>query len=160
MKGIAVKEIRQETLEHMRRLALEIDYRVDELERATAPKAQADGVGTVVNAHGGQVGSIQTGAQSTVNMVIDQRDRDSLIAALESLRAEVDHTPDVAVHTKTELVELIDDSKEAIVAERPSGARIRGLLSGTGQVVQTLGNAGAAWEAVKAAAALIGIPLP
>jgi hypothetical protein len=137
----------------VRQLEVEIDFYLDSLRRQSQPTA----TGAVVNIHG-NVGAVQTGANAVANLVIQTADRDQLVQALDQLRAAVERS-EISIDERNDLVSLVDDSKEAVMADRPSGPRLFGLLSGLGQAVQTLGSARAAWEAVKAAAAAVGFSI-
>jgi len=142
--------------EHERRIAVKVDYYLDKLSRGGTPTAAG---ATVVTVHG-NVTSLQTGDRSVAHVVINQGASADLITALDNLRGEAERAHDAAATDRQDLFGMIDDIKQALTTSRPSSARIYGLLSGVGQVVQTIGSTAAAWQLVKAAAAAAGIQVP
>jgi predicted transcriptional regulator len=155
-QGMVMRELVLAGNEHERRIAVKVDYYLDKLSRGGTPTAAG---ATVVTVHG-NVTSLQTGDRSVAHVVINQGASADLITALDNLRGEAERAHDAAATDRQDLFGMIDDIKQALTTSRPSSARIYGLLSGVGQVVQTIGSTAAAWQLVKAAAAAAGIQVP
>ena len=155
-QGMVMRELVLAGNEHERRIAVKVDYYLDKLSSGGTPTAAG---ATVVTVHG-NVTSLQTGDRCIAHVMINQGASADLITALDRLRAEAERAHDAAATDRQDLFGMIDDIKQAMTMSQPSSARIYGLLSGVGQVVQTIGSTAAAWQLVKVAAAAAGIPVP
>lgn len=61
---------------------------------------------------------------------------------------------------RSEALLLLADAEEEIEKDEPNRPRLSGMLSRIAAVIQTLGSAREAAEALKAAGALLGLSLP
>lgn len=108
----------------------------------------------------GPVGAVQTGANATahVQQNWELANSEALVDALQKLRLSVTDEAQLDSNMKDDLVQRIDQTQLELKAEKPSKARLLAYLAGIGAVVQTVGSAQPAFEAVRAAAQALGLP--
>lgn len=132
----------------------------DVLTRSANMKSPAEVPGhTTMNFHG-PVGAVQTGPHATAN--VQQwvhGDPAALIEALQQLRSSVVAAPELVQADKDSLMADIDKAATELKAENPSKSKLAQWLGGVATTVQTIGSAKAAYDAVVAAAALLGLSL-
>lgn len=106
-----------------------------------------------------QVGAVQTGNDNVahVKMSVSQRHTE-LSESLLKLAEQLKVVDAIQGHDKSEIIELIDDSRSELNKEKPSKAKMTALLSTIGTAVSLVSNVGGAYAAVKTAAALAGFP--
>jgi hypothetical protein len=121
-----------------------------------APAAAAAG-GIVVT--GGNV-TILTGDYSTANINIDSTAASRLAQANTALIEAIQNAPDMAADQRERSLDIAKDLETAATAAKPNGPKILGLLGGLSSTVQTVASIKPAWDALKAAAAALGINLP
>lgn len=107
----------------------------------------------------GNVGAFQTGAGATANVVqyISTENRESLTAALDFVKATLAKAQDLTEKDKGELIELADDAIAEVGKETPNTRRLFAGLQGLAATLQGIASAQPAWEALRAAAAAIGL---
>lgn len=108
------------------------------------------------------VGAVLTGesASALVNQKFDETGQAALLTALKELRLAIEGTHEL--HDENDRLDLltnIDQAESELQAEMPRIKKLLMLLGGIGTVVQSLGSAQQAWEAVSGAARAIGLPL-
>jgi hypothetical protein len=139
------------------KVSSEIDLGLLEAARADPRGANAAPVFNIYS----PVGAIQTGAGSsaTVHMSFTEAERRPLLEALQA----VEHAlRDAAISTglRDELTEAVVVARSEVQKNKPNMLTLRGVLTGIGTTIQTLGTASAAYQLLKAAAASIGLHLP
>ncbi len=141
----------------LERYAAEIEHYVTNLETAAARGAPA---GTSYTIHG-NVGALVTGAGATTHVVqnINSVDREALLKALELVRQAIGAAPEIQEHARRELVELAEEAAGEIEKESPNTRRLSLTLQTLSAAVQGIASAPGAYEALRAAAAAIGINL-
>lgn len=149
--------VRDEVLKRGRELIarydVEAQFYVDDLKRPTAAGGQ------VLNFHG-PVGAVQTAPFATANVSLAGADGERLVDALEQLRQAIERNAEGTSEQRAAGTEIVADTIAAVKSERPNAAKIAGLLGGLATTVQTTASLQPAWQAVRAIAAAIGIPLP
>jgi hypothetical protein len=128
---------------------------VEDLGREPAASA----AGSVTNFYG-PVGAVQTGSHAIAHVQIDAAGGARLIEALEKLRDALPRAADMALDDREQGAELVGDVILAARASKPNGLKLTGLLMGLAMLVQTVASVRPAWDAVRAAAHALGIPLP
>jgi hypothetical protein len=127
--------------------------------KATAAAAPASSSHTI-NIHG-NVGAVQTGANSTAHVHLDATNLMRLTDAVEQLRTEISkgHTS-LPAEEREQSLEVIDDLVTAAKAPKPNRRKLAGLVQGLSDSIRTAGAMPGAWHAVKAAALhLLGLHL-
>ena len=119
----------------------------------TSPSAIMNNI-TINNS---QVGAVQTGNDNVahVNMSVSQHHTE-LSESLGKLAEQLKPVDAIPGHDKSEIIELIDDSRAELNKEKPSKAKLTALLSTIGAAVSSVSNLGGAYIAVQTAAALAG----
>lgn len=116
---------------------------------------------SVVNNFNAPVGAVQTGPGSTAH--VQQQwingETSELRAALAALREALERAPDVEPEARRELIVDVDSASTELQKERPNRGRLLRWLGGIGTVVGTIGSVQPAYEAVKALARALGLPL-
>ncbi len=141
------------------KIATEIGLFVHSLK--AKPANAVEGKSTIVNVYS-PVGSIQTGNNTIahVSQTIDAQSRIALVAALTNLAAEV-QKPECAIPAeKAEVIELVAESERELRKDKPNFTKLKGALAAVAGTVQTTASLRPAYEALKAASALIGLTLP
>lgn len=113
-----------------------------------------------VNIHNsGNIGAVQTGAQSTASVQQQwiEGDINSLKEALAVLRSALDGAPDIEVSMRAELVADIDRATVELTQKPLNKTKLFGLLSGIVAVIGTTASVQPAYEAVISAARALGL---
>ena len=123
-----------------------------------APTTAAPAAAVIIN--GGVVYSLQTGDYSNATIQIDTAGSDRLLQANTALMEAIKNAPDMGNDQRAQSLDIAADLLAAAKAQKPNGPKMLGLLGGLATGVQTVASVKPAWDAVKAAAAAIGITLP
>lgn len=106
-------------------------------------------------------GIVQTGAGSTATFSASiTENRQVLVKALSEVEKAIETTQELATDQKLEAQDLIRETRAELEGKKPNSLRVRAALGALGSVVQTLGSAAPAYNLLKSAAALFGVPLP
>ena len=106
------------------------------------------------------VGAVQTAKNATANVQQWMPGESSALAeALQHLRTAIDNAPELNADDKDELATDIDKIQIELKTEKPNQSRLLKWLGGIGAVVQTVGSATPAFEAVSLAAKALGLSL-
>ena len=143
----------------LRMLSSDVDLYCANLKRVAEQQGRTGQ--PILNFHG-PVGAVQTGPYAAASVVqqFGVEQRQALARALDELRARIETLEASALPQKSEVVELIEEARQEVAKDRPNGLRLTSVLSGVATAVQTIGATEAAYQAVKLAAAMAGIPLP
>jgi hypothetical protein len=128
--------------------------------KATAAAGAPASSSHTINIHG-NVGAVQTGANSTAHVQLDATSLMRLTDAVEQLRTEISkgHTR-LPAEEREQSLEVIDDLVTAARAPKPNRRKLAGLVQGLSDSIRTAGAMPGAWHAVKAAALhLLGLHL-
>ncbi|MEP6824727.1 MAG: hypothetical protein ABI919_07915, partial [Ramlibacter sp.] len=111
--------------------------------------------------YGNVFGSLQTGvgSTSTVTQSWASPEHEGLARAILSLQGAIADAATLQATEKDDLREELDRAVYEIQKKEPNKSVLLRTLAGVGAVIQTLGSASEAWDAVKAAAAALGVPL-
>jgi len=139
----------------LEKVASEIDYAILE---ATSKYARGPEAATF-NFYG-TVGVVQTGPGATASVSITAEQRHTILNALDALSRAVAKSPELELAQRAQLAELIEDASGEAKKESPNGLKLRGVLTGIGTAIMTLGSTREAYNLLKGAAALIGLHLP
>lgn len=123
------------------------------------PPAPAPLAPVVIN-NSGTIGALQTGAGSSAS--VQQwvgGDTAELRQALAALRVALERAQDVEADQRSELIADIDGAVVELQQENPNKGRLLRWLGGIGAVVGTIGSVQPAYDAVKAVARALGLPL-
>lgn len=139
------------------RYGAEIEHYVASLEAAVARGTPA-GASYVIH---GNVGAVVTGAGAMANVVqnINPDQREILLNALEVVRKAISAAPELQEQDRRELVEFADEAAGELTKENPNARRLSFTLQSLSEAVQGIASAPGAYEALRAAAAAIGIPV-
>jgi hypothetical protein len=137
------------------RLGAEIDLYVDSLE-AAGNAASASGQ-PVFNISGG-VGAIQTGAGAVAHVAQDF-DKEVLLHALTLVSQQIATAASTAPAVRSEIEDLVIESRQELQKPTPSLIKVRGLLTGIATTIQTMGSMQQAYQALKAGLVMLGISL-
>ena len=137
------------------RVSSEIDYA---LLAARGEEKFKDDPSTV-NIYQNQ-GIIQTGAYSSANLSLTfgPDEKLQLAEALLLARTSLESDPSSELE-RTQALSLVTEAEEEIQRDQPNHVKLRAMLSGIAATVRTLGSAREAFEALKAAGALLGLSL-
>jgi hypothetical protein len=122
------------------------------------PATVAPAAAVIVN--GGVVYSLQTGDYANATIHIDAAGVHGLLQANTALMEAIKHAADMSDDQRAQSLDIAADLVTAAQAQRPNGPKMHGLLGGLATGVQTVASVKPAWDAVKTAAAAIGLPLP
>ena len=138
----------------LERVNNEIDYALV----AAQGQDESQGVRPIVNVYQSQ-GIVQTGAHSIASLSIafGPDEKRQLVEALNSARTSLERDPSPESQERSQALLLLDEAEEEIEQDQPNHVKLRGMLSGIAATVQTLGSARDAFEALKAAGALLGL---
>ncbi len=154
-----LKEARTHALN---KLGAEIDLFVHSLmSRAQAREGQAVPPQPVIHIHS-LVGVIQTGSGATANVLQDlgTEGRDELLRAFRLVSERLAAFPELPGSSKEEVLELVEEGLTEIQKAKPNGMRLRSILTVVAPAIQTVATLHSAYQALKAAALLLGISLP
>ncbi len=109
----------------------------------------------------GTVGSVQTGANSTANIVqtLGGTDKEKLIEALRALQDELT-SANLPETVRIDLSEIANDSIVELNKERPNPIKLTSSLTAISQTIQTAAATLPAYQLLKIGAAHFGITLP
>jgi hypothetical protein len=139
------------------RFEAEIEHYVATLE---ATRARGTPQAVTYNVHG-SVGAIVSGAGASASVVqhIASEQRDALINALELVKETIRGAPDLVERDQSELVDLADEAGAEAAKEKPNGRRLGLALQNLASAVQGIASGPGAYEALRNAAAAIGLAL-
>lgn len=155
----ALKEARTHALN---KVGVEIDLFVHSLmSRAQAREGQAASPPPVIHIHS-PVGVIQTGPGATANVLQDlgTDGREALLQALHQISEYLASVRELPGSSKEEVLELVEEGVTEIQKEKPNGMRLRSILTTVAPAIQTVATLHSTYQALKAAASLLGISLP
>lgn len=133
------------------RFDIEAQFYVDSL-KTPAPSA---GHAHVMNFNG-PVGAVQTGEYAVAHVSFSATDSQRLVEAIEALRRAIESNTEMSADQRASSLELSADVMAATRAKTPNSAKMRGLLNGLAQTVQTVASLQEAWGAVTDAATAMG----
>jgi hypothetical protein len=109
----------------------------------------------------GAVGAVMTGpsAFAKVDQHIGQDQQREMLRALELARDAIAAAASVPAKDKAELLEIVEDTAREAQRERPNTRRLSQALQDIAATVQGIANGLPAYEAIRAVANAIGIPL-
>jgi hypothetical protein len=109
----------------------------------------------------GPVGAIMTGANATANVsqTVAATDLSTAVEALLKLRAALTSEPAVSEGLRPELLDTVDKVTTELSSGQPALDRVMLWLGGIASIVQAIPALQPAWQAVKAAANTIGVPI-
>ena len=138
----------------------EIDLFVHALKRKKAVETNGKS-STVFNIYS-PVGSIQTGDSSIANVTqnIDTEVKDQIRKALEDIELALNQPEVEPSSSKTELIEVVRESKDEIQKEKPNVTRLRSLLTTIGTSIQVVSSLKPAYATLKHTLTFLGISLP
>jgi hypothetical protein len=115
-----------------------------------------------VNIINSTVGAVQTGHQSTANVQqqINAEGRDALLKTLDVIAEQLGKSNELPARNKAEVVELVSDTKNELNKPEPNVTKVSAYLAAIGGTLGAIANLKPAYDALKAAAALIGVSLP
>lgn len=151
------------TLDDAHRFAIEkhdveVDLYVDSLPTVTG------GTSTMTqNYHFyGAVGSVQTGANATANVIqnLGTDDRASLASAIQQVREAISSAPSVGIEQRRELIEIADECSSQMSSSTPNNTKLLTMFNVLGTAIQSIASAQPAYQALKVAVMPLGITLP
>lgn len=137
----------------------EVDMYVDALER---DEKQADGSPTQTAYHfHGSVQVVQTGSHSIANLTgaFTPQQADQLSSALAEAMISIEKDRTLADEPRRDILALAHEADAELRKPEPNRSKIVASFGYIAQVIQTLGSAKGAWEALKSAAAAADIRL-
>ncbi len=146
----------------LNKVGVEIDLFVHSLmSQAQAREGQPASPPPVIHIHS-PVGVIQTGPGATANVLQDlgTEGREELLRVLRQLSESLAALQELPGSPKEEIIELVHDGITEIQKPTPNGMRLRSILTTVGPAIQTVGALHSVYQALKAAALLLGISLP
>jgi hypothetical protein len=137
---------------------IEVDLYVDSL-RATRP--QEDTASPTYNFYG-NVGAVQTGAQSVANTVqnLGAEDRVAIASALQQVADAIAASSSMQERHRSELLQLAAEARTQVESSEPNSTKLLTILNVLAATVQTLPNAQPAYQVLKSAVLPLGILLP
>ena len=100
------------------------------------------------------------GSGSIEVTVVGTQERRAIANAIKASRTAITEDSTLDQRQRDQAGELISDLEAEINRPEPNSHRVRGALLGLAMTVQTLAAAPGAYQLVKGAAALFGLPLP
>lgn len=139
---------------------IEVDLYVDSLSRLDEGRA----TGALMQHYNfyGTVGSVQTGANATANVIqnLGADDRAALSSAVQQVRDALSNAPTVAEQQRKELLEIADECVSQIAASSPNNTKLLTMFNVLGTAIQSIAGAQPAYQALKVAVLPLGITLP
>lgn len=137
---------------------VEIDLYVDSLSESTGSESAM----TQNYNFYGAIGSVQTGANATANIVqnLGADDRASLISAIQQVRDALTQAPSFGDQQRRELLEVADECVTQISNDSPNNTKLLTMFSVLGTAIQSIASAQPAYQALKLAVLPLGITLP
>jgi hypothetical protein len=128
---------------------------------ALRPRPVGSGPTQVTINNSGTIGAVQTGAGATAS--IQQQwvtgDTSELRAALAELRKALERAQDIDPAVRGDVLADVDSIAAELEEERPNKGRLLRWLGGIGAVIGTVGSIQPAYDAVKALARALGLPV-
>ena len=142
------------------KVGTEIDLFVHALKKKEAVEINGTS-STIFNIYS-PVGSIQTGDSSIANVTqnIDIEVKEQIRKALEDIGLALNQPEVEPSSSKSELIEVVQESKDEIQKEKPNVTRLRSLLTTVGTSIQVVSSLKPAYETLKHALTFLGISLP
>ena len=139
---------------------IEVDLYVDSLSIKDEEKTN----GAVMQHYNfyGAVGSVQTGANVTANVIqnLDPDDRASLSSAIQQVRDVLSNVSTLGVQERRELLEIVDECMLQMSTSTPNNTKLFTMFNVLGIAIQSIASAQPAYQALKAAVLTLGITLP
>jgi hypothetical protein len=136
-------------------------YVKKELGVAMTEKSPA-GSATYINIQNSSVGAVQTGSHSIANVTqtVNAEGTVALKEALDLAAKALAQVGTIPGHNKDDVLELIADGKAELDKPKPNMSRLGSYLGTIGAVLSTVASLEPAYDAVKAAAGMLGYTLP
>ena len=135
----------------MSKYDIEVDLYVDSLFVSDPDK----GVASMTQNYNfyGNIGSVQTGANSTANVVqnLEPNDRDALLRALQQVRDAIFNASSVEERQREELVEIADECTSQMLTESPDNTELLTMFNVLGTAIQSIASAQPAYQVLKSA---------
>lgn len=139
------------------RCEAQIEHYVASLEAARARGAPA----ATSYVFQGSVGAVLTGPGAVANIIqnINPEQRDAMLEALQLVTQAISAAPEYEGRSRRELTELADEAAGELRKESPNTLRLSLTLQTLAAAVQGIASAPGAYQALRAAAVAIGIPM-
>ena len=110
----------------------------------------------------GTVGSVQTGANASANVIqnLGSEDRGALVSAIQQVRDAIANSSFTREQQRKELLEIADDCTSQIAASSPNNTKLLTMFTVLGTAIQSIASAQPAYQALKVAVLPLGITLP
>lgn len=139
---------------------IEVDLYVDSL----SVHNEEETTGTLMQHYNfyGAVGSVQTGANATANVIqnLGADDRAVLSSAIQQVRDALSNAPTVGEQQRKELLEIADECVSQMAASSPNNTKLLTMFNVLGTAIQSIASAQPAYQALKVAVLPLGITLP
>jgi hypothetical protein len=114
---------------------------------------------TVMNFYS-PVASVQTGHQSVANVsqTINPDVSATLREVLAAIEQHIERLDTLPGYSKTEIIEIVRESRMEVGKEKPNQAKLQGLLSTVGTAISTVGSLTDAYQKLKQACPWLGLP--
>ena len=145
-------DISEKFNEVLTRHEVEIDLFVDTRSKAT-PESEIKSQYYFY----GNVGAVQSGAyaSATVALSIGASEKTQLLNAIDGVVGALKRTEQAEVGNRTELIEIASECRDILNAPEPNRTKLAVYLDTLSASVQGIASAGAAYEALRTAIALI-----
>jgi len=139
----------------------EIDLYVLALRSAEEEEKQSGSHQTIYQFYS-PVGAVQTGPDAVANVVqtLDSHDREVLLQALDTIKQSLAVMEKLAGYSKEEVIDLVEEAQTELTKGKPSGLRLRSIITTVGTTIQTVSVLQKAYHALKVAVLPLGIQLP
>lgn len=139
---------------------IEVDLYVDSMSVHNEEKT----TGTLMQHYNfyGAVGSVQTGANATANVIqnLGADDRATLSSAIQQVRDALSNAQTVGEQQRKELLEIADECVSQMSASSPNNTKLLTMFNVLGTSIQSIASAQPAYQALKIAVLPLGITLP
>ncbi|WP_458423959.1 hypothetical protein [Methylorubrum extorquens] len=115
---------------------------------------------TTVNLNGSNNVVVAGVMHSPTSVQLDGASTPRILDALASVRAAIESTRALPEQETTDTLELVADAEEQLKRPQPNKKKLFASLQGVAGAIQTVGALGDAYNNLKSAMALIGLPLP
>lgn len=149
--------LRDALAHELERHTAEIEHFVASIEVAAARGAP---IGGTYNFYGA-VGAVMTGAGAIGNVVqsFGSDQKQALIAALDEARNAITNAPELTGKDREEVEEIVADAIAEVGRDQPNSRKLSQALQNVAATVQGVANGSQAYEAIRAAASVIGLTL-
>jgi hypothetical protein len=136
----------------------EIDLFVFALKSQEKMKKEGT-IPTVVNFYS-PVGSVQTGHHSVANVsqTINPDVSATLREVLDAVEEHIERLETLPGYSKTEIIEIVRESRMEAEKEKPNRAKLQGLLSTVGTAISTVGSMSETYQKLKQTFPWLGLP--